>query len=77
MAETPMALRKSLNDITMLLAITARTDPKSLTPRQKKGLEGGEACILLCAHPGNLDADEIATLAKAGLIFGAVLAGER
>jgi len=59
------------------VAEKSRVDPSKLTPRQEQGLKGGEACIMLCAHPGKLDDEEVQTLAKAGLIFGAVLAGER
>lgn len=63
--------------LSTLLSMTTQADPNQLTPRQKQGLAGSEAVIMLCAHPGKLDADELQVLAQAGLIFGAVLAGER
>lgn len=64
-------------ELAKLLTATSQADPKQLTPRQNEGLKGGEAVIMLCAHPGKLDPDEMIILAKAGLVFGAVLAGER
>lgn len=63
--------------VSTLLGVTSQAAPDRLTPRQKQGLAGGEAVIMLFAHPGKLDEDELQVLARAGLVFGAVLAGER
>lgn len=70
-------MANAVDDITKVLGIVHAADPGKLTPRQEQGLRGGEACIMLFAHPGKLDRAEMEILAKAGLIFGAVLAGER
>lgn len=70
-------MANAVDEITRVLAIVHGSDPSKLTPRQEQGLRGGEACIMLFAHPGKLDRSELELLAKAGLIFGAVLAGER
>lgn len=69
--------RRVFDDITRLLSLVSEGQQERLTPRQQQGLKGAEACVMLCAHPGKLELGELDSLAKAGLVFGAVLAGER
>lgn len=68
---------ESFAQLSAVLTILAQTERSGLTPRQEQGLKGAEACVMLGAHSGKMDSDELQALAKAGLVFGAVLAGER
>lgn len=72
-----LSIAGQITAVSTLLGMTSQADHNKLTPRQKSGLAGGESVVMLFAHPGKLDQDDLQVLAKAGLIFGAVLAGER
>lgn len=68
---------ESFAQLSAVLTVISNTEKKGLTPRQQQGLKGAEACVMLAAHPGSMDLAELQALARAGLVFGAVLAGER
>lgn len=72
-----MSPLESFAQISAVLTVVSQADRQHLTPRQQQGLKGAEACIMLAAHPGTMDAEELQALAKAGLVFGAILSGER